>query len=251
MKLGLEGKIAWVAGGTGALGQAIALALAEEGAIPVVSSRRAEAAAAVARDIAAATGIEAIGAAMDSTDEDSVRRAAEDIVRRRGRIDILVNSMGVPAFGDFLEIGHSVWKAAVDTKYLGYVACMREALRPMVAQRYGRIVNITGTGGRLPNAIHMPGSSVNAALNLVTKGIANFYADRNIRANAVSPGPIRSPRQDEMIRAAGRDPAAAIPMKRLGEARDVSDAVLFLVSDRSDYVTGSVLQVDGGAILAL
>jgi 3-oxoacyl-[acyl-carrier protein] reductase len=78
-----------------------------------------------------------------------------------------------------------------------------------------------------------------------------LYADRNIRANAVSPGPIASPRQDEMIRAAGKNPAEAIPLKRFGEVREVADAVVFLVSDRSDYITGSVLQVDGGAILAL
>jgi len=159
--------------------------------------------------------------------------------------------MTVPAFGPFIELDEATWRAAIDTKYLGYIATMRAALPAMIAQKDGRIVNVTGTGGKQPIAIHMPGGSVNAALNLVTKGIATEYATAGIRANAVSPGPIASPRQDQMKAAGmgGADgPAKEIPMQRLGRTEEVADAVLFLASARASYITGSVLQLDGGGI---
>jgi 3-oxoacyl-[acyl-carrier protein] reductase len=100
----------------------------------------------------------------------------------------------------------------------------------------------------------MPGGSINAALNLITKGLATQFAESGVRVNAVSPGPIASPRQDQMIAAGAggaEGPAKAIPMKRMGRAEEVADAVLFLASDRASYITGSVLQLDGGGVLAV
>lgn len=245
MDLELNGKVVWIAGATGTIGQAIARAFAAEGARVCVSSRRDDAVRGLADELRGA-----LGAPMDATDPDKVKAAAGRIAAECGGLDILVNSMSVAAFGQFLELDKETFEAAIATKYMGYVACMQAVLPHMLDKGSGAIVNITGTGGRLPIDIHMPGGSVNAALNLVTKGIANQYGPEGIRANAVSPGPIRSPRQDKM-QAAGQNPASHIPLKRFGEAVEVADAVLFLASPRASYITGSVLQLDGGGVPAL
>ena len=254
MDLNLGGKIAWVAGGSGALGAVIATALAREGARPVITSRRAAAVEEVAARIAKETNAAALAVPADVTKPAEAKAAAARILREAGRIDILVNSMTVPAFGPFPELGEDVWRTALDTKYLGYINCMQAALPAMLAQKDGRIVNVTGTGGKQPIAIHLPGGSINAAINLITKGLSTQYATDGVRVNAVSPGPIASPRQDQMIAAGmggAEGPAKAIPMKRLGRADEVADAVLFLASDRSSYITGAVLQVDGGGVLSV
>lgn len=168
----------------------------------------------------------------------------------RGRIDILVNTMSVAAFGRFMELDKATLHAAIDTKYMGYIATMQAVIPHMLNAGGGRIVIITGTGGKLPIDIHMPGGSVIAGPNLVTKGLSTEYEPRGIRVNAVSSGPIRSPRQDAM-QEAGANPAEHIPLRRFGEAREVADAVLFMASDRASYITGGILLLDGGGVSAL
>jgi NAD(P)-dependent dehydrogenase (short-subunit alcohol dehydrogenase family) len=130
---------------------------------------------------------------------------------------------------------------------------MQAALPHMIEQKSGSIVCITGTGGKMPIAIHMPGGSVNAALNLIVRGLANQFGKDGVRINSVAPGRIRSPRQDQMeVAGASADsPAKAFPLGRFGEAEEVTDAVLFLASDRASYITGTVLNVDGGAVMTL
>jgi NAD(P)-dependent dehydrogenase (short-subunit alcohol dehydrogenase family) len=168
-----------------------------------------------------------------------------------GRIDVLATTVAVPAFGPFLEIDADVFRAALEVKYLGYINCFQAALPHMIAQGSGAIVAITGTGGKLPISIHLPGGSVNAALNLVLKGLANEYGPIGIRVNAASPGPIMSERQQQMIDSGMSDPAKGIPMGRMGEAAEVADSVVFLASARASYITGQVLGLDGGGIRAL
>ncbi len=249
MDLNLEGKIAWVAGGTGWLGQATARALAAEGARVVISSRREDACRALADDIAAGGG-ETLPVALDTTEPDAAQAAAR-IVEKWGGIDILVNSMSVAAYGPFLELDRATFQASLDAKYLGYIACMQAALPVMLDRGAGSIVCISGTGGKMPIGVHMAGGSINAALNLIVRGLATEHARAGIRINAVSPGPITSPRQDAMQDAgASADSAtAAIPMGRFGDPDEVADAVLFLASERARYITGTVLFVDGGAVL--
>ncbi len=250
MNLNLDGKIAWVAGGTGWLGQAVARGLAAEGARVVISSRREDACQALADDIAG-TGGDAIALALDTTEAGAAKAAAARIVETSGRIDILVTSMSVAAYGPFLELDRATFQASLDAKYFGYIACLQAALPVMIDQGSGAIVCVTGTGGKMPIGIHMAGGSINAALNLIVRGLATDHAPDGIRINAVSPGPITSPRQDAMQDAgASADSAAAgIPMRRFGDPGEVADAVLFLASERASYTTGSVLYVDGGGVL--
>ncbi|MEQ9125834.1 MAG: SDR family oxidoreductase, partial [Alphaproteobacteria bacterium] len=195
----------------GAIGREIALGFAREGARVAVSARTPDKVAALVKDIEAAGG-QAKGYPLDVTDAAAAKATAAAVAKEMGAIDILAVTVAVPAFGPFLEIDAGVFRAALEVKYLGYIACLQAVLPHMDKQGSGSIVAITGTGGKLPISIHLPGGSVNAALNLVLKGLANEYGSKGIRVNAASPGPIMSERQQQMIDAGMGNPAAGIPM---------------------------------------
>ena len=250
MDMELTDKVAWVTGATGAIGREIALGFAREGAKVAVSARSEDALAALVGEIDARGGT-AMAAVLDVTNPDAVKAAAAAVISEMGRIDVLATTVAVPAFGPFLEINGDVFRQALEVKYLGYVNCFQAVLPHMAERASGAIVAITGTGGKQPINIHLPGGSVNAALNLVLKGLANEYGPKNIRVNAASPGPIMSERQQQMIDAGMGNPAKGVPLGRLGEAAEVADAVLFLASERAAYITGQVLSLDGGGIKAL
>jgi NAD(P)-dependent dehydrogenase (short-subunit alcohol dehydrogenase family) len=257
--LALHGQVAWVVGASGAIGQAVAGALADAGAQVFASSRQARTLEPLARPAQGTREgcIEVLP--VDVTSTKSVAAAVRQIMDSAGRIDILVNTTTVPRFGAFETLGDEQWWEVLDTKLMGYVRTLRAVLPVMAAQQYGRVVNITGRGGRQPTAAHLPGSCANAAVNLLTKGLADSYGARNIRVNAVAPGPIRSDRLDQLLQASAtandRDAPGqlrmASPIQRPGTPQDVADAVLYLISPRSDYITGIVLQVDGGGTVTL
>jgi len=250
----LDGKVAWVTGASGAIGRAIAVALAEQGAQTVLTSRGEASLMRIAGDIAKAGGRPPSIEPADVTRRDHVEAVAARIVAAFDRIDILVNSTTVPIFGDFLTLTDEEWERVIQTKYLGYVRTLRAVLPHMVRQREGRIVNISGGGGKTPSPEHLPGGGVNAAVNHLTKGLATIYAPHNVRINAVAPGPIASERLARIAQVRGQNPqlaetarpVAATPMGRPGDPREVADAVLYLVSDRSTFITGVLLPVDGG-----
>ena len=250
MDMGLTGKVAWVTGATGAIGREIALGFAQEGAKVAVSARSEDALTSLVGEIEDAGG-SALAVGVDVTDAAAVKEAAATVISEMGGIDILATTVAVPAFGPFLEIDGDVFRQALEVKYLGYINCFQAVLPHMAERESGCIVAITGTGGKLPISIHLPGGSVNAALNLVLKGLSNEYGPKNIRVNAASPGPIMSARQQQMIDAGMGNPAKGIPLGRLGEAAEVADAVVFLASERAAYITGQVLSLDGGGIKAL
>ena len=250
MDMRLKDKVAWVTGATGAIGREIALAFAREGAKVAISARSKGELDKLATKIEE-IGNTALAINVDVTDTESVKDAAEQVVSYMGGIDILATTVAVPAFGPFLEIDSDTFRLALEVKYLGYINCFQAVLPHMAKRQSGAIVAITGTGGKQPINIHLPGGSVNAALNLVLKGIANEYGPKNIRVNAASPGPIMSERQQQMIDAGMGNPAKGVPLGRLGKAEEVADAVVFLASERAAYITGQVLSLDGGGIKAL
>jgi 3-oxoacyl-[acyl-carrier protein] reductase len=256
-----SGRVAWVTGAGGALGAAIARTLAVQGATTCLSGRNRETLDAVAAEIHRDAGDRAQVLPMDMASRDAVDRTAAAILERHGQIDFLVNCTALPIFGSFLELTDDDWERVLQAKLFGYVRTIRAALPSMVARRYGRIVNVSGRGGRQPTPAHLPGCAANAAVNNLTKGIADIHGKDNIRVNAVAPGPIETPRlttiasSNEALakqgQVAGRPFNMPTPLGRLGAPQEIADAVAFLVSERSAFVTGTILAVDGGGTAAL
>jgi NAD(P)-dependent dehydrogenase (short-subunit alcohol dehydrogenase family) len=254
MDLDLGGRVAWVTGAAGTIGRAIALALARHGVHTVLTSRTEAKLAALAEQIRGEGLPVPLALPTDLTRRAAVEAAVDRIIRERGRVDILVNSTTVPVFGDFLTLADDEWERVVQTKYLGYIRTIRAVLPHMIRQKDGRIVNVSGGGGKTPSPEHLPGGGMNAAVNHLTKGLATIYAPHNVRVNVVAPGPIASDRLDTIVQVreanvdatrAGRS-LTATPLGRIGQPEEVADAVLYLVSDRASFVTGILLSVDGG-----
>ncbi len=261
MEQEFSGKIAWITGAGGALGAAIARTLAAQGATTYLSGRKPDTLEAVAGEIRRNAGDRAVVLPADVTSRQDVDRAAATILAAHGRVDLLVNSTALPIFGAFLELTDDDWDQVLQAKVMGYVRAMRAVLPSMVAQRFGRIVNVSGRGGRQPTPAHLPGCAANAAVNLLTKGIADIYGKDNVRANAVAPGPIETPRlttiasSNEALaqkgQTGGRPANAPTPLQRLGTPQDIANAVAYLLSERSGFVTGTVHAVDGGGTATL
>ena len=254
-----RGRVAWVVGASGTIGSAVAAALVDAGAIVVASSRRA---ASIERRTAADGGGRLVPLVLDVRDRSAVDAAAARIVELEGRLDLLVNSTSIDLFGAFDALDDADWAKVYDSKLFAYVRTIRAALPTMIRQRYGRIVNVSGRGGHQPTSpSHLPGMSANAAVNLLTKGLAASHARDGIRVNAVAPGPVASPRFDAIAEAnwrvaGGAASGAASPPSSIAGAspvrpEDVAQVVLFLLSDRSHLLSGTVLQADGGSTASL
>ena len=231
----LDGQVIWVIGASGALGLALCEHLAVEGARVVASSRTLEALPAEGQGVTRL--------ALDVRDNAAVQDAAAQIVTRFGRIDGLVTLPTIARFGEFTTLNDQDWLDVLDTKLLGSIRSARAVLPQMIAQGSGSLVFISGRGGSVPPPKHLPGACANAALNLLVQGLATQYGEQGIRANAVAPGPIESPRLEQMKgRVAGSTSALGGP----GQPQDVADAVAFLLSQQARHITGITLPVDGG-----
>ncbi len=241
-----RGKVVWVVGGSGAIGATICTAFAEHGASVWVSGRRyAKVASTV--DAIRATGADARPLVLEGDQGTCVASAAQRLLAESGRIDILINCAASPLFGEFLALSDADWVDVFEGKLMTYVRAIREVLPAMLEQGSGVIINVSGRGGRLPNPLHLAGGGMNAAVNLLTKGLSDAFSERGIRINAVAPGAIASPRMEGLTQAAQRAsrPVASIAM---GEASDVAQAALWLASSGATHIRGTVLPVDGGTL---
>ena len=241
----LSDKVAIVTGASRGIGRLLAIALAGQGAKVVVSARNLEALQNLTAEIKAQGG-EALAVAGDVAIEDDANNLIKQAVAAYGQINILVNNAGITRDGLLLRMKDADWDAVLDTNLKGAFHCIRAVAKVMVKQRSGRIINISSVVGEMGNAGQANYCASKAGLLGLTKSVARELAKRNVTVNAITPGFIVTDMTDGMTDKAREALTEQIPLGRLGEAEDVANAVLFLASDQSTYITGQVLGVNGG-----
>jgi NAD(P)-dependent dehydrogenase (short-subunit alcohol dehydrogenase family) len=253
VELGLAGKIAIVTGASEGIGRAVAQRLAEEGALLAMCARRADVLQRAAQEIAAAAGTDVLAVPADVTRPPDLERLVQATVDRYGRIDILVNNAGRSAAAPVEAVPDEAWQADLDLKLLAAVRLTRFVVPHLRRAGGGAIVNMTTVGGKAPGAASLPTSVSRAAGIAFTKAASQDLARDRIRVNTVCLGMIKSMQWVRRVQAQGieldefyRRQGQQVPLGRVGEAEEVADLVVFLVSDRAAYITGAAINIDGG-----
>ncbi|TMC79831.1 MAG: 3-oxoacyl-[acyl-carrier-protein] reductase [Chloroflexi bacterium] len=247
----LEGRTALITGGGRGIGRATAIRLAREGANVAINFKGNEAAAEEAKRLVEGAG----GKATLLQGDVSVDGQAEEVVKAAlsfggGRLDILVNNAGITRDNLLLRMSAEEWDAVLDLNLRGTFLVTKAAMRPMMKQRAGRIVNVASIAGVVGNAGQANYAAAKAGIIGFTKTVAREMASRNITANAVAPGFVPTDLTDPLPQQVKDDLLKQIPLGRFGTVEDVANAIAFLASDESSYITGQVLIVDGGMVTA-
>jgi 3-oxoacyl-[acyl-carrier protein] reductase len=237
-----------VTGSSRGIGKAIALAFAKEGARVVVSARNKENLKSVVNEIQS-TGSTALAVEADIANISDASNLIEQAVRQFGQIDVLVNNAGITKDNLLLRLSEDDWDSVLDTNLKGAFNCIKAVTRPMMKKRSGVIINITSVVGQTGNAGQVNYSASKAGLIGLTKSVAKELASRNIRVNAVAPGFIETDMTAELPEKAKDELINSIPLAKLGNVENVADLVLFLSSAKAAYITGQVVNVDGGMVM--
>lgn len=244
----LKDQVAIITGAGGGIGAAIALALAEAGANIVINDVVADAAEAVVRQVEE-RGVKALVNGANITNAEQVQAMVDAVTEELGRIDILVNNAGITRDGLLVRMDEEAWDLVLDVNLKGAFLCTKAVARPMMKQRYGRIINMASVAGVAGNVGQANYSASKGGLIALTKTTAQELAGRNVTCNALAPGYIDTAMTRELPEEAREGWLSRIPLARAGTAEDVAQAVLFLASPGGGYITGQVLNVDGGLIM--
>lgn len=245
---GLEGRIALVTGASQGIGRACAVALAASGATVALAARNEAKLAEVAAEIEAAGG-KAAAFALDVASEESIKGGAKAILDRFGKVEILVNNAGITRDDLVLRMKRSDWDDVLSTNLTGAFLLTQAVLRAMLKNRWGRIINISSVVGRTGQAGQVNYAATKAGLIGMTQSLAREVAARGITVNAVAPGYIETPMTAVLTQEQTAAMMAAIPLGRAGTDADIANAVLYLASEGAGYVTGAVLDVNGGMFM--
>jgi 3-oxoacyl-[acyl-carrier protein] reductase len=241
----LKDRVALVTGASQGIGRAIALALSCAGARVIIAARNTEKLQNLAEEIDAAKGT-AFPVQIDVGDQQEVKAGFHQAVERFGRLDILVNNAAITRDGLAVRMKAEDWEAVLRTNLTGAHFCIQQALAVMLRQRSGRIINVTSVVAQSGNAGQANYIAAKAGLIGLTRAIATEVASRNITVNAVAPGFIVSPMTDPLPETVKQGLIGRIPLGRMGQDAEVAAAVVFLASDEAGYITGHVLDVNGG-----
>ncbi len=245
----LKDRVALVTGASQGIGRASCLALARAGAKVVAAARNAEKLAGVAEEIVAAGG-EALAVPMDVAEAVQIKAGFGQALERFGKLDILVNNAGIARDALSVRMKPEDWEAVLRTNLTGAHLCMQQALGAMLRQRYGRIINVTSVVAQTGNAGQANYVAAKAGLIGLTKAVAVEVASRHITVNAVAPGFIATPMTEPLPQKVKDEVIARIPLGRMGSDTDVAAAIVFLASEEAGYITGHVLDINGGMYMA-
>ncbi|MBB4842391.1 3-oxoacyl-[acyl-carrier protein] reductase [Paucibacter oligotrophus] len=241
-----KGQVALVTGASRGIGRAIALGLAEQGLIVVGTATTEAGAAAIGEALAPFGGR---GIALNVNDAAAVDAAVEAIVKANGGLQVLVNNAGITRDNLSMRMKDEDWDAVIDTNLKAVFRMSRAVMRTMMKQRYGRIINITSVVGASGNPGQANYAAAKAGVAGMTRSLARELGSRGITVNCVAPGFIATDMTEVLPEAQKTALLAQIPLGRLGEAREIADAVAFLASPKAAYITGSELHVNGGMFM--
>jgi 3-oxoacyl-[acyl-carrier protein] reductase len=244
----LAGQIAIITGSARGIGKTIALTLAEAGADVVISDLNVESGRETVAEIKA-MGREAIWVEADVSKSEHANHIIDTTLEKFGRIDILVNNAGITRDNLIMRMSEDEWDSVIAVNLKGTYNCIRAATKIFMKQRTGRIINIASVVGQMGNAGQANYASSKAGVIGLTKSVAKELASRNILVNAVAPGFIETAMTEKLPEKARESLLKLIPLAKLGQPEDVAKVVLFLCSNRSSYITGQVINVDGGMVM--
>jgi 3-oxoacyl-[acyl-carrier protein] reductase len=244
-----SGKVAIVTGGRSGIGRAIAEDLAQKGSQVVIANRDEEQARQAAEKIAAASGQLCLAVGLDVSSIESANAMIKKVLSELGRIDILVNNAGTTRDTLILRMKEEDWDTVLDTNLKGAWNCSKAVIRPMMKQRFGRIINISSVSGLSGQAGQTNYSASKAGMIGLTKALAREVATRGITVNAVAPGFVPTALTADLPEDLKESMIQFIPMNRWGTAEEIASAVAFFASEEASYITGQVLSVDGGMMM--
>lgn len=262
MELGLKGRIAIVTGSSQGIGKAIAYGLAKEGAKITICARNEDDLKVAAEEIASSTGAEVLPVKTDLSKKEEIKSLVNATVKKFGKVDILVNNTGGPLSMLFMDTSEEDWLETVNSLLMSVVNCCIGVIPYMKKNKWGRIINMTSFAAKQPAERLVLSNTIRAGILGLTKTLANKLAEYGILVNAACPGWTLTERVKELAmftaektgktaEAVIAEWANSIPLKRMAQPEEIANLVVFLTSEKASYITGSVMQVDGGLIKSL